>query len=116
MKVVLDWVGSLEGRMEVVELVIVAAVRRREVCIDIWMDCLVNADAMSVRDGRAGRRVTWPQCYRGGCGGAKLMLYKQRNYRGLCKRIVIFRDFHIDFGQMTSYACLSFESHFLMGI
>lgn len=35
MKVVLDWVGSLEGRMEVVELVIVAAVRRREVCIDI---------------------------------------------------------------------------------
>lgn len=44
------------------------------------------------------------------------MLYKQRNYRGLCKRIVIFRDFHIDFGQMTSYACLSFESHFLMGI
>jgi hypothetical protein len=35
MKVVaVGWVGSL-GRMVVVELVIVAAVRRREVCIDI---------------------------------------------------------------------------------
>ena len=36
MKVVLlDCVGSLVGRMVVVELVIVAAVRRREVCIDM---------------------------------------------------------------------------------
>jgi hypothetical protein len=33
MKVVLDW-GSFDGRMVVVEVVIVAAVRRR-VCIDI---------------------------------------------------------------------------------
>jgi hypothetical protein len=42
------------------------------------------------------------------------MLYKQRNYRGLCKRIVIFRVFRI-VGQMTSYACLSCESRFLHG-
>lgn len=34
MKVVLDC-GSREGRMVVVEVVIEAAVRRREVCIDI---------------------------------------------------------------------------------
>jgi hypothetical protein len=35
MKVVaVGWIGSL-GRMVVVELVIVATVRRREVCIDI---------------------------------------------------------------------------------
>lgn len=34
MKVVLDW-ASFEGRIEVVEVVMVAAVRRREVCIAI---------------------------------------------------------------------------------
>lgn len=47
-------VGSLVGRMVVVELVIVAAVRRREVCIDI-LDVVDSAIPMEIIMGLSGR-------------------------------------------------------------
>jgi hypothetical protein len=65
-------VGSLVGRMVVVEFVIVAAVRRREVCIDMLDGVFGNADVDNNGDCRGGRRLTGPQCYRGGCGGCEV--------------------------------------------
>lgn len=47
-------VGSLVGRMVVVELVIVAAVRRREVCIDI-LDVVGSAIPIETIMGLSGR-------------------------------------------------------------
>lgn len=46
-------VGSLVGRMVVVELVIVAAVRRREVCIDM-LDVVGSAMPMGIIVGVSG--------------------------------------------------------------